>query len=122
MSVYAKNKTPRAAMGCETTRRRCQPKDNLALDAMDARAAGMTYGKWKAMHPETKKANESRLPQHRKKEYDISKVYECTCLYCGKKFVTDSKQRRYCTDLCKAKNDKERYLARHQKKTAEGEE
>jgi len=55
--------TPAETMARGTSRK---PKDNLALDAMDARAAGMTYGKWKAMHPHTKNANEARLAQAKK--------------------------------------------------------
>lgn len=106
--------------GRETPRRR-RPKDNLALDAMDARAAGMTYGKWKAQHPETKEANESRLSQPApKRAYsETPKVYEFTCRGCGKKFTTQNKQRRYCDDHCKEKKDKAKYRAAHPKKTEE---
>ena len=110
-------------VGSETPRRR-KPKDNLTLDAMDALAADMTYGKWKALHPETKEANESRLHQPAsKREYkQTPKVYEFICRGCGKKFTTDNKQRRYCDDRCKQKADKAKYLAAHPKKTEEGEE
>ena len=108
--------------GRETPRRR-RPKDNLALDAMDARAAGMTYGKWKVQHPETKEANESRLSQPApKRAYsETPKVYEFTCRGCGKKFTTQNKQRRYCDDHCKEKKDKAKYRAAHPKKTEEAE-
>ena len=123
MSVYAKNKTPRASMGCETPSRRCKPKDNLALDAMDALEAGMSYGKWKATHPETKAANESRLGKPPKRQYtETPRVYEYICRGCGKKFTTSQKMRRYCDDRCKHRKNEADYKAAHPKKTEEGQE
>lgn len=106
----------------ETPRRR-RPKDNLSLDAMDALAAGMTYGKWKALHPETKEANESRLSQPApKREYkETPKVYEYICRGCGKKFTTTTKPRRYCDDHCKRLKDSANYRAAHPKQAKEGE-
>ena len=103
------------------TPRRCRPRDNLALDAMDARAAGMTYGKWKAQHPETKEANESRLSKPPKRQYNQTpRVYEYICRGCGKKFTTPSKARRYCDDRCKHRKNEADYKAAHQKKDVEG--
>lgn len=112
------DKRPVAAMARGTSR---MPKDNLALDAMDARAAGMTYGKYKAQHPETRPANEARLAAMRKKpaQKPASKVYEFTCRLCGEKFTTTNKNRRYCGDDCKAKKDHADYRAKHGKKEME---
>lgn len=120
MAVYSKPITPAAAVGREPRRRK--PKDNLTLDAMDALAAGMTYGEWKAQHPETAAANESRLSRPAKAYQEQPKVYEFTCRGCGKKFTTQSKQRRYCDDRCKQKKNKADWLGAHPKNTEEGEE
>lgn len=82
------------------------PMDNLALDAMDARRAGMSYGKYKAMHPNTMAANEARLaetPPPKKPRRKKPPVYEVVCGYCGKTFYTANLQRKYCSDTCKSK-------------------
>lgn len=110
-------------VGAETPRRR-KPKDNLTLDAMDAIAAGMTYGKWKALHPETKEANESRLakpePQQKRQHNELPRVYEYICRGCGKKFTTNQKTRKYCDDRCKDRKNKADYRVAHPKKDVEG--
>lgn len=110
-------KKPVAAMARGTSRK---PKDNLALDAMDARAAGMTYGKWKAQHPHTKAANEARLAKpKRAAEPSAPKVHEGICPVCGEKFTTIVKNKKYCSDDCKAKKDHAKYRARHKKDDVE---
>lgn len=104
------------------------PRDNLTLDAMDAERAGMTYGKYKAMHPNTKDANEARLdelnkrPRREKREYNPRNVYALRCCVCDRVFESPNKQRKYCSDECKAKNDGARWRKRHQNKTKKAEE
>lgn len=62
--------------------------DNLARNAMLARQDGMSYGQWKALHPNTMG---ERIPDER----------ECVCQFCGKTFVKKTKQiRKYCDWFC----------------------
>lgn len=115
----AAQKKPAAARARETTRK---PKDNLTLDAMDALAAGMTYGKWKALHPHTKVANEPRLAKPKRADKpSVSKVYEGICPVCGEKFTTTVKNKKYCSEDCKAKKDHANYRATHAQKTGGNE-
>jgi hypothetical protein len=101
-------------------KRQGTPRDNLTLDAMDAERAGMSYGKYKAMHPNTKDANEARLAA-KKREPKPPNVYALPCRYCGRIFESPNKSRRYCSDECKTKNDgaKWRHNKRDKKKKAE---
>lgn len=121
MPVYSKNKTPCAAIGCETRKRPPKPKDNLALDAMDARKAGQTYGKWKVNHPNTKEANEPRLAAAGKKKH-AAKVLEVVCMGCGKTFTTENSQRRYCTDECKKRKDRAALRAKNKADAQEADQ
>ena len=98
------------------SRKMGKPKDNLTLDAMDAEAAGMSYGQYKAIHPVTKTANEPRLAA--KKPTRVVKVYKFICGRCGCKFTTENPKRRYCSDGCKAKNDGKTYRTKAKKKEA----
>ena len=103
------------------------PRDNLTLDAMDAERAGMSYGKYKAMHPKTKDENEARLDAlnkrrpREKREPDPRNVYVLRCCVCDRIFESANKQRKYCGDECKAKVDgaRSRERARNKKKKAE---
>jgi hypothetical protein len=73
---------------------------------MDAERAGMSYGKYKAMHPNTKDANEARLAE--KRPYKPRDTYVATCCNCGRVFEADNKNTRHCSDECRrqAKNRK----------------
>lgn len=85
--------------------KRLPPQDNLSLDAMDALDAGMSYGKYKAMHPNTKDANEARLAEMnapKPKRRDKPKTtYIRTCAHCGRDFTATRKDNRYCSLQCK---------------------
>lgn len=88
------------------------PRDNLALDAADALAAGMSYGKYKALHPRTAETNEARLAQKPKRQEHppqqktrIRPAYVKTCPTCLKEFTTTTKLRRYCSEACKKKKE-----------------
>ena len=96
------------------------PRDNLSLDAIDAEAAGMSYGKYKAMHPKTKDANEARL--QKKREPKPPKLYALPCNYCGRIFESPSRSRRYCSDECKGKNDGARWRQSKRDKKQKEEE
>lgn len=92
--------------------------DNLALDALAARRAGMSYGAYKALHPETRAANESG-PQSKKQQTTTRRVYEFFCRSCGNKFTTTNKKRRYCCDDCKIRRDSAHYRALNKAKKEE---
>ena len=61
--------------------------DNLARNAMLAKQAGMSYGKWMAM--------QQPVPI-KKKELEETKV----CPHCGKQFNPRSKRQKYCDSTC----------------------
>lgn len=66
-----------------------KPMDNLARNAMLAKQAGLSYGKWKALQP--------IVPIVKKKE--IPKGWK-TCEHCGKIFKT-KKAQRFCEVYCR---------------------
>jgi hypothetical protein len=72
--------------------------DKLAQDASKAIAAGMSYGKWKAMQQPVK--TENGLPEGWK-----------ICPQCGKKFKA-GKNKKFCEAYCRnmAYYDKEREI------------
>lgn len=73
-------------------------RDRLAEDAAKAKAAGMSYGKWKALQP----------PDEPEKPKKI--VIENTCQFCGKKFYqNDNRQRKYCSPECKYEVDLQKH-------------
>ena len=64
--------------------------DNLTKDVLAAEKAGMTYGKWKAMHPHTKPDPNRHGPR----------AFECTCKICGKTFEWIGRRKAACSDAC----------------------
>ena len=81
--------------------------DKLAQDVSKAIAAGMSYGRWKAMQPPV--TEEKELPKGWK-----------ICPQCGKRFRS-SQGKKYCEAYCRnmAYYDKEREIERiryHKKK------
>ena len=74
--------------------------DNLARNAMLARQAGMTYGKWKALHY---KPEEFKPPVPEQSEY------ERVCEYCGQRFLVKSNRvQKYCEWYCRHEAQKQR--------------
>lgn len=66
--------------------------DRLTADSIAAAKAGMTYGKWKALHPKTE-VND--IPQK-----DVKLCVICGCVI-GKRSSTSGQQRRrYCSAKC----------------------
>ena len=76
--------------------RKKKEPDKLALDAAAALAAGMTYGKWKAM--------QSNLVTIEKKIPDGW----IACQYCGKPFKPRTRTHRYCEFGCREQDYNER--------------
>ena len=73
--------------------------DKLSKEASMALAAGMSYGKWKAMQTPVK---------------IVPVVQEHFCLNCGKKIIS-GKSIKYCDEVCAS-----RYRAKlHREKVAE---
>lgn len=66
--------------------------DKLTQENAQALAAGMSYGKWKALHPVSV---EEKLS---KPYYNIKK-----CAFCGFEFRSDSGKKVYCSDSCREK-------------------
>ena len=66
--------------------------DKLSQEVSKALAAGMSYGKWKAL----------QTPVKIEPKPDPFKLPTCTCAYCGTEFVpTDNRYRKYCGTRCK---------------------
>ncbi len=78
-------------------------ENNLVKDAADARAAGMSYGKWMAMKEPVKivKKKEEKKP---------------VCLHCGR--VLKGQQKKWCSSECCAEAGKKKRKA--QQKEGEG--
>ena len=82
--------------------------DRLTMDSISAEKAGMTYGKWKALHPHT--------------EVDVVPDKDARlCVVCGcvipKRTGTSGRQRKlYCSPECAYKAVQERMRARYYKK------
>lgn len=64
--------------------------DRLTKDSLSASKAGMSYGKWKALHPHT---------EHEEKDDGTVR----RCIVCGKKLY--GRQRFYCGHNCYQKKD-----------------
>lgn len=76
--------------------------DKLTRENMQALAAGMSYGKWKAMQPV--------VPIEPKKPLEIYK--EFTCEICGRTIIRfDGRTQKYCGANC-------RYIAYERQKRA----
>ena len=64
--------------------------DRLARNAMLAKQANMSYGKWKAMQP--------IVPVEKKAESQEGWI---KCAYCGKAFKPHNPQQKYCEYACR---------------------
>lgn len=75
-----------------TKSRKDNKSDQLAIDAAAARAAGLSYSKWRAMQPQTPR--EQKTP----KDFYIRRL----CLECGAEFIVNSSRtKKYCSEECK---------------------
>ena len=98
--------------------RKKKEMDKLAQDAAAALAAGMSYGKWKAMQDK---------PVVIEKKKDELEPVKKICKYCGKPFIPRSyRSQLYCDIYCQQEAKKEREHKRIQawreKKKAEAAE
>lgn len=86
--------------------------DQLAIDAAAALAAGMSYGKWRAM----------QKPVEIVKKPDTETGRKYICEQCGKTFIRqDRKFAKYCSDECryKAWNRKKRERLENMRKDSD---
>ena len=85
--------------------------DQLTLDCIAAQKAGMTYGKWKALHHVPVAVV---IPQQ---EVEVPQVEEeapkRVCRYCGKEFTVTHGSMLYCDSACKYEVDKARLKAKY---------
>lgn len=93
------------------------PETNLERDMAAAAAAGMSYGQYKALHPNTappKKEERMLAPDDpiKKPRAEPRQVYTYTCAVCGQPFETNNKKSKYCSDKCVNKAAMERRRAR----------
>ena len=85
--------------------------DNLTMDCIAAQKAGMSYGKWKALHPTTL--------------VDIPIKVKSPCRICGGEMPEDARKGTlYCGPKCVAEADnrrhKERYRIKKERMMADG--
>jgi endogenous inhibitor of DNA gyrase (YacG/DUF329 family) len=94
---------PSATVGVERTSRRKRKKlDRLTRDAIAAQEAGMSYGKWKALHPHTPDEDDEE-------EQEITPgAVIANCEYCGEKFVKTTKAKRFCCATCQNRYNHEK--------------
>lgn len=78
------------------------PMDRLTSDAVAARQAGMSYGKWKAAQERT----EPLTPPPDVSGIDPEKLRYCK--YCRAPFEKGKYHRRFCSRECSEKYDKTR--------------
>lgn len=109
-----------ARLGVERNRKRKKPLDRLTRDAIAAEQAGMSYGKYKALHPHTPdEGEEDQEPPRPKVDPD---KYERVCETCGKTFYLTTKVRqKYCSDYCRtfARSQREQKLREKKKQESE---
>lgn len=81
--------------------------DKLAQDAAKAKAAHMSYGKWKAMHfkPVVKPIEKpKKIPEGMR-----------ACIHCGKIFKPANGKQKYCEPLCRVEaHDQDRRAYRRE--------
>jgi hypothetical protein len=87
--------------------------DNLAKDAAAALAVGMSYGKWKAIHGNTKEDNQLIEEETIPEGWGI-------CQHCGKPFKPRSRRpQKYCDSVCQQTELRERYIEKHRERNRE---
>ena len=113
MEKRTNRKSPPVTRVCSTRRRNDKPKDRLTAKVLAAEAAGYGphYGQFVADHPDAFK--------HWEPGQDVPKVgpkrNEITCRFCGKTFLTTQPNRRYCDDVCRARQASADYRAKKAK-------
>ena len=88
--------------------------DRLAREAAAAQAEGLTYGQWKAKHPDgLPDPQKPPLAQKPKTDPDMR-----ACVRCGKMFFATHRNRKYCDDLCRGQASTEAYNKRKAERLA----
>lgn len=84
--------------------------DHLTRDVLAAEAAGMSYGKWKALHPYTAEWDEIDIDS-----IGVKTRPTIVCQGCGKTFLSPDRRtnRKYCDDACKKREAERRYREKH---------
>ena len=77
--------------------------DNLSMNSNAAIKAGMSYGKWKAMHPSTKQLVEAEKKKPK---------YIKQCSECSSEFGTNRLRQHFCSEECRLKNDAKKSKAK----------
>ena len=113
MEKRTNRKSPPVTRVGSTRQRTGKPKDRLTAKVLAAEAAGYGchYGQFVADHPDAFKDWEPGQ--------DVPKVgpkrYEIACRFCGKTFLTTQPNRRYCDDVCRARQASADYRAKKAK-------
>lgn len=75
--------------------------DNLARDAITATRMGMSYGYWKAEHPNTK-----RDITDKSKPKSEPRLYR-NCAICGKRFAVGNNFKMVCSVACRTERQRQ---------------
>ena len=96
---------------------RKEPETQLEKDIAAAKAAGMSYGQYKALNPSTvppkpkqEEAEDEQAVLYTRPRAENKKVHTKTCPVCGQEFTTRNGKRIYCDDKCKDRAQKARTL------------
>ena len=84
--------------------------DKLTLDSTAAIAAGMSYGKWKALHP---------VSPYQERVY--TDVETKVCHHCGKTYPVVNRGTKYCGDECRRAVINKRKVEQNRKRRLERE-
>lgn len=90
--------------------RKVQELDDLTKDVLAAEAAGMSYGKWKALHPRTHAVAEEAPVKPVKKERKPPEGSWHECISCGTRYWANLPGQRYCSERCRDREAKRRYM------------
>ena len=83
--------------------------DALTRDALAARAAGMSYGKYKSLQPP------ASAPAKEEKKTEKQGKYNKTCALCGAEFIAVRVNQKYCGDYCRNQVKNAAYRAKYRK-------
>lgn len=89
-----------ARVGVERVgRKKKQPLDHLTRDVLAAEKAGMSYGKWKALHPNTPEEDDEE-----EEKAPSSDEVVCNCKNCFQPFVKlkSKKNKVFCSTVCQS--------------------